>query len=61
MIVAAGSQEMVRGDWVKKSAVVIDCGINVDETGKLRGDVCYSEVAKVAAYVSPVPGGGERY
>ncbi|XP_021919566.1 C-1-tetrahydrofolate synthase, cytoplasmic isoform X1 [Zootermopsis nevadensis] len=54
---------MVKGDWIKAGAVVIDCGINSvpDETKKsgqkLVGDVAFEEAKKVASYITPVPGG----
>jgi len=52
---------MVRGDWIKSGAVVIDVGINRvptdDGKGRLVGDVAYGEAAEVAAAISPVPGG----
>ena len=63
LIAAVGRAEMVRGDWVKPGAVVIDVGINrVDdpttEKGyKLVGDVAYDEVKEVASWITPVPGG----
>jgi methylenetetrahydrofolate dehydrogenase (NADP+)/methenyltetrahydrofolate cyclohydrolase len=52
----------VRGDWIKRGAVVIDVGINrvpADEEGKTRlvGDVAYEEAAGVASAITPVPGG----
>ena len=64
VIAAVGRPNMVRGDWVKPGAVVIDVGINRVEKeidgelkSKLTGDVDYDEVAEVAAAVTPVPGG----
>lgn len=62
LIAAVGRPEMVRGDWVKPGAVVIDVGVNrVDadnEKGyKLVGDVNYDEVKEVAGMITPVPGG----
>jgi 5,10-methylene-tetrahydrofolate dehydrogenase/methenyl tetrahydrofolate cyclohydrolase len=63
LVAAVGKPEMVRGDWVKPGAVVIDVGINrVDDPSKprgyrLTGDVKYDEVAEVARAVTPVPGG----
>lgn len=62
LIAAVGRPEMVRGDWVKPGAVVIDVGVNrVDadnEKGyKLVGDVNYEEVKEVAGMITPVPGG----
>ena len=63
LIAAVGRAEMVRGDWVKPGAVVIDVGINrVDDDTKergyrLAGDVHYDEVKEVAGAITPVPGG----
>ncbi|XP_039874386.1 C-1-tetrahydrofolate synthase, cytoplasmic-like isoform X4 [Simochromis diagramma] len=63
LVVGAGRAEMVRGEWVKEGAVVIDCGINhvPDETrpsGKrVVGDVHYSSASQRAGYITPVPGG----
>ena len=56
VVAAVGRPEMVRGDWIKPGACVIDVGIN-RVAGKLVGDVAYEEVAKVAGAVTPVPGG----
>ena len=61
LVAAVGRAEMVRGDWVKPGAIVIDVGINriALETGKSRlvGDVAYEEAAAVASAITPVPGG----
>lgn len=63
LVAAVGRPEMVRGDWVKPGAVVIDVGINrVEDASKprgyrLTGDVAYDEVAEVARAITPVPGG----
>lgn len=63
LIVAVGVPELIKGDWVKPGAVVIDCGITAidDPTKKsgkrLVGDVAYNEVKKVASAITPVPGG----
>lgn len=63
LIAAVGRPEMVRGDWVKPGAVVIDVGINrIDDPShpkgsRLVGDVCYDEVKEVASAITPVPGG----
>ena len=58
---AVGKPEMVRGDWIKPGATVIDVGINrvAGEGGKHRivGDVAYAEAAEVAGAITPVPGG----
>jgi methylenetetrahydrofolate dehydrogenase (NADP+)/methenyltetrahydrofolate cyclohydrolase len=48
---------MVRGDWLKPGAVVVDVGINRLPDGSLAGDVCFSEAEAVAAAITPVPGG----
>jgi methylenetetrahydrofolate dehydrogenase (NADP+)/methenyltetrahydrofolate cyclohydrolase len=58
LIVACGKPELVKGEWVKEGAIVIDVGINrVPETGKLVGDVDFAEASKRAGYITPVPGG----
>jgi len=61
VVAAVGRAEMVRGDWIKPGATVIDVGINrlpADEgKGRLVGDVAYDEVAEVAGAITPVPGG----
>jgi methylenetetrahydrofolate dehydrogenase (NADP+)/methenyltetrahydrofolate cyclohydrolase len=61
LIAAIGRPEMVRGDWIKRGATVIDVGINrvPAEGGKSRlvGDVAYAEVLQVAGAITPVPGG----
>ena len=61
LIAAIGRPEMIRGDWIKPGATVIDVGINrvAGEGGKPRivGDVAYAEAAKVAGALTPVPGG----
>lgn len=57
VVAAVGRSEMVRGDWIKPGAVVIDVGINRREDGTLCGDVAMSEALEVAGAVSPVPGG----
>tara|TARA_B100001057_G_scaffold59763_1_gene52958 strand:+ start:43 stop:888 length:846 start_codon:yes stop_codon:yes gene_type:complete len=56
LIAAVGIPELVKGDWVKKDAIVIDVGINKTENG-LVGDVAFGEVSKVAKALTPVPGG----
>jgi len=63
VVAAIGKPEMVRGDWVKPGAVVIDVGINhvedkSNERGyRLVGDVAFDEVKEVASAITPVPGG----
>ncbi len=56
LVVAAGQAGLVKADWVKPGAIVIDVGINHTEKG-LCGDVDFADVAKVAGYLTPVPGG----
>ncbi|HEM6272754.1 TPA: bifunctional methylenetetrahydrofolate dehydrogenase/methenyltetrahydrofolate cyclohydrolase [Streptococcus suis] len=57
LVVAIGRGHFVTKDFVKPGAVVIDVGMNRDANGKLIGDVKYDEVAEVASYITPVPGG----
>jgi len=62
LVAAVGRQEMVRGDWVKPGATVIDVGMNrVDDPAggkaKLYGDVAFDEAKQVARAITPVPGG----
>jgi methylenetetrahydrofolate dehydrogenase (NADP+)/methenyltetrahydrofolate cyclohydrolase len=63
IVAAVGRPEMVKADWVKEGAVVIDVGINrVDDPStkkgyRLVGDVAYDEVAPKCAAITPVPGG----
>jgi methylenetetrahydrofolate dehydrogenase (NADP+)/methenyltetrahydrofolate cyclohydrolase len=60
LVAAVGRAEMVRGDWIKPGATVIDVGINrVERDGKMRlvGDVAFDEARKVAGAITPVPGG----
>lgn len=61
VVAAAGSAELVRGQWLKPGVVVIDVGINrtIDSTGtaKLVGDVAFAEAIDRASYITPVPGG----
>ena len=58
LIVAAGSAHLVKEDWIRPGAVVIDVGINYDSDGRLiGGDVDYENVRKIAGYITPVPGG----
>ena len=56
IIAAVGIPKLVKGDWVKKGAIVIDVGINKTDAG-LVGDVDFDEVSKVAKAITPVPGG----
>ena len=56
IIAAVGIPRLVKGDWVKKGAIVIDVGINKTDSG-IVGDVDFDEVSKVAKAITPVPGG----
>jgi methylenetetrahydrofolate dehydrogenase (NADP+)/methenyltetrahydrofolate cyclohydrolase len=56
VIAACGNPELVRGDWIKPGAVVIDVGIN-RVGGKLIGDVEFAAAERRASYITPVPGG----
>lgn len=62
LVAAVGRPEMVRGDWIKPGATVIDVGINrvagpVEGKTRLVGDVAFAEAAEVAGAITPVPGG----
>ena len=56
LVVAVGNPEMVRGDWIKPGAVVVDVGIN-EVNGNIVGDVNFDEVREKASVITPVPGG----
>ena len=56
LVVAVGKAELVKGDWIKEGAIVIDVGINRVE-GKLIGDVEFEKAKEKAAFITPVPGG----
>ncbi len=57
LVVAIGRADFVTADMVKPGAVVVDVGINRKDDGKLCGDVNFAEVEKIAAMITPVPGG----
>jgi methylenetetrahydrofolate dehydrogenase (NADP+)/methenyltetrahydrofolate cyclohydrolase len=57
LIAAAGKAKMVTKEFVSKGQIVIDVGINVDESGKLWGDVDYDSVEPIVGHITPVPGG----
>ncbi|HEY3315077.1 MAG TPA: tetrahydrofolate dehydrogenase/cyclohydrolase catalytic domain-containing protein [Bacillota bacterium] len=57
LVAAIGRGKMVTKDFVKPGAVVIDVGINVDENGKMCGDVDFDSAAPLAGMITPVPGG----
>lgn len=56
-IVAAGAAKFIKSDAVGEGAIVIDVGINVDDEGKLCGDVDFEDVVEKASRITPVPGG----
>jgi methylenetetrahydrofolate dehydrogenase (NADP+) / methenyltetrahydrofolate cyclohydrolase len=57
LVSAVGKPGLVRGDWIKPGAIVIDVGITRDARGKLHGDVAFDEAAERASWITPVPGG----
>jgi methylenetetrahydrofolate dehydrogenase (NADP+) / methenyltetrahydrofolate cyclohydrolase len=61
LVAAVGRAEMVRGEWIKPGALVIDVGVNrivgADGKARLVGDVAFEEAREVAGFISPVPGG----
>ena len=61
LVAAVGRPQMVKADWIKPGAVVLDVGINRIETedgkGKLVGDVDFDDASTVASAITPVPGG----
>ena len=57
VIAAVGRPGLVKGEWIKPGAVVIDVGINRREDGSLVGDVEFEEAARRASWITPVPGG----
>ncbi len=57
LVAAAGRAGLVRGDWVKPGAAVVDVGINRLADGSLAGDVDYAACAETAGWITPVPGG----
>ncbi len=57
LVVAVGKSRLIKADWVKPGAIVIDVGINRGKDDAISGDVDFEAVSKVAAYITPVPGG----
>ena len=57
VIVAVGKPGIVKGEWIKPGAIVIDVGINRTKEGKLVGDVEFTSAAERAGWITPVPGG----
>ena len=57
LVAAVGQPGLVRGDWVKPGAIVIDVGTTRNDAGKLAGDVAFDEARERASFITPVPGG----
>lgn len=57
LVVAVGKPGLVKGEWIKPGAIVIDVGINRQADGKLVGDVDFAAAVQRAAFITPVPGG----
>ncbi len=57
LVSATGKQGLIKGDWIKPGAIVIDVGITRDADGRLHGDVEFAEARKRASWITPVPGG----
>ncbi|HDY98734.1 MAG TPA: bifunctional methylenetetrahydrofolate dehydrogenase/methenyltetrahydrofolate cyclohydrolase FolD [Pseudomonas sabulinigri] len=57
VVVAAGKPGLVKGEWIKPGAIVVDVGINRMEDGRLVGDVEFAAAAERASWITPVPGG----
>jgi len=57
VVAAAGKPGLVKGEWIRPGAIVIDVGINRTDDGKLTGDVEFDKAAERAAWITPVPGG----
>lgn len=57
LVAAVGRTEIVKAEWIKDGAIVIDVGINRQEDGKLKGDVDYQAALEKAGAITPVPGG----
>ena len=57
LVSATGKQGLIKGDWIKHGAIVIDVGMTRDADGRLHGDVEFEEARKRASWITPVPGG----
>lgn len=57
LIVAIGKANIVRSEWIKPGAVVIDVGIHRDHANKLHGDIDFASAKEIAGWITPVPGG----
>jgi methylenetetrahydrofolate dehydrogenase (NADP+)/methenyltetrahydrofolate cyclohydrolase len=56
-VAAVGVAKLIKGEWLKQGAVVLDVGINRGDDGKLVGDVDFDSACERASYITPVPGG----
>ncbi|OJT19889.1 bifunctional methylenetetrahydrofolate dehydrogenase/methenyltetrahydrofolate cyclohydrolase [Archangium sp. Cb G35] len=57
LVAAVGVPELIKGEWIKPGAVVIDVGMNRMPDGKLKGDVEFEKAKERASFITPVPGG----
>ncbi|MDQ6993547.1 MAG: bifunctional methylenetetrahydrofolate dehydrogenase/methenyltetrahydrofolate cyclohydrolase, partial [Mariprofundus sp.] len=57
VVAAAGKQGLIKGEWIKPGAIIIDVGIHRLEDGSLTGDVAFADASQNAAWITPVPGG----
>ena len=57
VVAAIGKAHLIKGDWIKPGAVVLDVGMNRLDNGKLVGDVDFEAALSRASYITPVPGG----
>ena len=57
VVAAVGVPELIKGEWIKPGAVVIDVGMNRMPDGKLKGDVEFAAAQERASFITPVPGG----
>jgi len=57
VVAAVGVPELIKGEWIKPGAVVIDVGMNRMADGKLKGDVEFEKAKERASFITPVPGG----
>ncbi|CAL4323459.1 Bifunctional protein FolD [Buchnera aphidicola (Sipha maydis)] len=57
IVIAIGKAKFLKGEWIKKGAIIIDVGINKLKNGKIVGDVDFDSIYKKASYITPVPGG----
>ena len=57
VVAAAGKAGLIKGEWIKPGAIVVDIGINRLDSGKICGDVDFESAKDRAAWITPVPGG----